>query len=158
MLLERLSAAGSSLADQAGRVMEFALPPIPGSAGVARSGLRAYCQQHQVPGDVRDAGEIVISELVTNALVHAGTPFLVWAEYDASQLTVAVLDGESTPPTVHPFDAGERSGGRGMPLIEALGAAWGVATVHLGKVVWVTIGPAPALPEQRGAARSAPPG
>jgi anti-sigma regulatory factor (Ser/Thr protein kinase) len=156
MLLERLSTAGRSLADQAGRVMEFALPPVPGSAGVARSGLRAYCQQHQVPVDVRDSGEIVISELVTNALVHAGTPFLVWAEYDAGQLTVAVLDGEATPPTVHPFDAGERSGGRGIPLIEALGAAWGVETVHLGKVVWVTIDPAAGFPQQRGAAPGAP--
>ena len=156
MLLERLSAAGSSLADQAGRVMECALPPVPGSNGVARSALRAYCQQHQVPVDVRDSGELVISELVTNALVHAGTPFMVWAEYDAGKLTVAVLDGESTPPVVHPFDAGERSGGRGMPLIEALGAAWGVATVHLGKVVWVTIDPAPGFPQQRGPAPVAP--
>jgi anti-sigma regulatory factor (Ser/Thr protein kinase) len=156
MLLERLSAAGSSLADQPGQVMELALPPVPGSSGVARRALRVYCQDRQVPIDVQDSGEIVISELVTNALVHAGTPFLVWAEYDAGRLTVAVLDGESTPPMVHPFDAGERTGGRGMPLIAALGAVWGVATAPLGKIVWVAIDPAPALPEQRGATPGAP--
>jgi anti-sigma regulatory factor (Ser/Thr protein kinase) len=150
MLLDRLSAAGGSgLADPDGRVLELALPATPVSVGVARRALLAYCRERHVPHDVEETGELIISELVTNAVQHAGTPFLVWVEHDADELTVAVLDGNTSSPHLRAFDT-ERYGGRGMPLVEALGAAWGTATTRLGKVVWVTIAAEAAhLPEPR---------
>jgi|tagenome__1003787_1003787.scaffolds.fasta_scaffold20111324_1 anti-sigma regulatory factor (Ser/Thr protein kinase) len=78
MLLERLPAAGGTLADQGDGVLELALPPASASAGGARRALGEYCRKHGVPAELRESGELVISELVTNAVLHARTPFLVW--------------------------------------------------------------------------------
>jgi hypothetical protein len=103
-----------------------------------------------VPDDVRESGVLVLSELVTNALVHARTPFLVWAEYDAGDLSLAVLDGDVTGPDLQPFDDGLRVGGRGMAIVDEVGATWGVVTTVLGKVVWATIASSAQVPEQRG--------
>ena len=140
MLLERLSAAGGSLADQPD-VLELALPARTTSAGEARRALSAYCADLDVPEGLVEVGVLVISELVTNAVLHAGTPFLMWAEYDRAvhQLGLAVVDGEATLPLPLPMDDLQQEGGRGMALVALLGASWGLVRTSLGKIVWVTI-------------------
>ena len=148
MLLDRLSAAGGSLADQAPQVLELALQAHTLSAGEARLALAAYTRAHAVPADMADGGILAISELVTNAVLHAQTPFLVWAEYDAGHLTLAGLDGSATLPMLLPPD-GDREGGRGMAIIDQLGATWGLVKTALGKVVWVDLAPAAPVPDQR---------
>jgi anti-sigma regulatory factor (Ser/Thr protein kinase) len=149
MLLERLPAAGGSLADHADQILELALPPVPSSAGAARRALGEYCMKYGVPADLLESGELVISELVTNAVLHARTPFLVWAEYDAGALTVAVADGNSTLPRLLPPDDDLRQGGRGMAVIDELGGRWGVVKTDLGKTVWATIPGQAEVPTQR---------
>jgi|tagenome__1003787_1003787.scaffolds.fasta_scaffold20092802_1 anti-sigma regulatory factor (Ser/Thr protein kinase) len=149
MLLERLPAAGGSLADESDQVLELALPPVSASAGAARRALGEYCTKHEAPADLREFGELVISELVTNAVVHARTPFLVWAEYDAGELTIAVADGASAVPRLLPFDDGLRQGGRGMAVVDELGGRWGLVKTDLGKIVWVTIPGQAEVPAQR---------
>ena len=152
MLLERLSAAGGSLADQSLHVLELPLPPVPSSAAQARRALSTYCREHAVPEELADVGRLVLSELVTNAVLHARTPLLMWAEYDAGQLTVAVQDGEASLPRLVPLDDGQRDGGRGVAIVDRLGATWGLLRTSLGKIVWVALtGPTatPALPAPR---------
>ena len=148
MLLDRLSADGGSLADQAPQVLELALEAHPASVAGARHALAAYTRACAVPADMVDGGILAISELVTNAVVHAETPFLVWAEYDAGHLTLAVLDGSATLPMLLPLDD-DREGGRGMAIIDQLGATWGLVKMALGKVVWVDLAPTAPLPDQR---------
>src|SRR4051794_5728469 len=132
MLLERLPAAGGSLTHEGQQVLELALPPVPASAGAARRALGAYCATHSVPPELRQSGELLISELVTNAVLHARTPFLVWAEYDGGELTVAVGDGAATLPRLLPFDDGQRQRGRGMAIVEDVGGSWGLVKTGRG--------------------------
>jgi anti-sigma regulatory factor (Ser/Thr protein kinase) len=153
MLLERLSAAGGSLADQGADVLELALPARASSAGDARRALAGYCRSLCVPAGLTEVGVLVTSELVTNAVLHARTPFLMWAEYDApaAQLGLAVVDGEASLPTLVPMDT-ELDGGRGIAMIDLLGATWGLVRTSMGKIVWVTINDPdrpPASPSRR---------
>jgi anti-sigma regulatory factor (Ser/Thr protein kinase) len=150
VLLERLT-AGGSLADLAPRVLELALPAHATSPGEARAAFRVYAQANDLSTDLVDSGLLVISELVTNALLHAETPVLVWAEYDAGHLTLAAVDGSSTLPVLSPFPDGHREGGRGMAIVDELGATWGLIRTALGKIIWVDLvaEAIPAVPGQR---------
>src|SRR4051812_6043406 len=126
MLLQRLSAVGGSMADEGDRVLELALPAAASSAGDARRALAGYCRAHVVPPDLTEPGLLALTELVTNAVLHAKTPTMVWAEFDEDQLTLAVLDGGATLPRLLALDNGERLGGRGIAVIAELGASWGL--------------------------------
>lgn len=98
------------------------MSPEPRSAGVARRALGVYCLQFGVPERLLESGGLAISELVTNAVVHARTSALVLAEYDGRNLTLAVADGASAMPMPLPPDR-LREGGRGVAIIEELGRA-----------------------------------
>jgi anti-sigma regulatory factor (Ser/Thr protein kinase) len=131
-----------------GMPLELQLPPDPRSAARARRAVAEACGQWGVP-DLIDTGTLAVSELVTNAIVHADSPIMVLAEYDDGNLTMAVADGESRLPTLLPQDAA-REGGRGVAIVDQLGATWGVQTTVLGKIVWVNLcreleSPAPSL-------------
>ena len=118
--------------------LELALSPDLQSAGEARRALALYCREERVPAQLAEVGILAISELVTNVVIHAGTPALVLAEYDGVNLTVAVADGTDTEPTVLPRD-NERDHGLGVEIVEELGATWGIRRTYLGKVVWVNL-------------------
>jgi hypothetical protein len=73
----------------------------------------SVCRGRGVPAELAEPGILVVSELVTNGIQHAGTPTIVWAEYEAGTLTVAVTAGEALlPALLAPDDA--REGGRGI--------------------------------------------
>jgi anti-sigma regulatory factor (Ser/Thr protein kinase) len=147
-LLRRLSAQGGALRlseDETRSWLEFALVPEAHSAGEARRALAAYCRDRRVPAQMTEAGVLAMSELVTNVVIHAGTPALVLAEYDGVNLTLAVADGADTQPTVLPTDD-ERDHGRGIAIVEDLGATWGIRRTYLGKVVWVNLARADLVP------------
>jgi PAS domain S-box-containing protein len=88
--------------------------------------------------DIVDAAQLVVSELVTNAILHTATPIELFARVDADGLLVEVSDGSTTPPTerAHAALAGT---GRGLTLIHDLSAGWGVRDLPNGKVVWACI-------------------
>jgi hypothetical protein len=90
-------------------------------------------------GAQADAAMLVTSELVTNALVHAGTGPRVFVARSGSRLRLAVRDGNATGP--QPRRVGPSSpNGRGMVLVAAMSRAWGVLpTAEEGKVVWAVL-------------------
>jgi anti-sigma regulatory factor (Ser/Thr protein kinase) len=140
-LLRRLSAEGGTLRfseEEIASWLEFALFPEPQSAGAARRALAAYCDQQRVPDRLTDVGVLAMSELVTNVIIHASTPALVLAEYDGANLTLAVADGSTAPPVALPPNL-EHEQGRGVAIVEELGATWGIRRTYLGKVVWVNL-------------------
>jgi serine phosphatase RsbU (regulator of sigma subunit)/anti-sigma regulatory factor (Ser/Thr protein kinase) len=85
----------------------------------------------------RDVGELLLSELVTNAVVHAASEVVVELEIDNGGLLVRVRDAD-TGPLVGRAGAGSEldEGGRGFMLVDRLADAWG--TEHSGgrKSVW----------------------
>jgi anti-sigma regulatory factor (Ser/Thr protein kinase) len=151
-LLRRLSAEGGTLRfsdDEASNWLELALFPAPRGAREARRALAEYCQREGVSNELTEVGVLAMSELVTNALIHAGSPALVLAEYDGANLTLAVADGSDAMPRVLPPDD-EREHGRGVAIVEELGATWGIRRTHLGKVVWVNLARADFLSPEAG--------
>ncbi|WP_280714447.1 SpoIIE family protein phosphatase [Kitasatospora sp. MAP5-34] len=85
-------------------------------------------------GTLVDIAELLTSELITNALTHAGAPTELRI-FRNRLLTVEVADIDSHPPA--PRRAGDSDeGGRGMHLINELAHRWGSRSTTDGKVVW----------------------
>jgi len=114
------------------------LGPRHRDVAAARAFVADRCHEWGCGGLVEDA-ELVISELVTNALVHgAGRRELRVALSDAALRLQVIDEGKGMP---DPRQAGQGDeDGRGLLLVSALCAAWGVeALPGEGKVVWAEI-------------------
>ncbi len=87
--------------------------------------------------DAHDA-QLVLSELATNAVMHAGTPFSVAVRCDGSTVRISVQDRSSGQPIMRNGKPGALSG-RGLRLISAVARAWGVEYRSDGKTVWAEL-------------------
>jgi anti-sigma regulatory factor (Ser/Thr protein kinase) len=112
-------------------------------SGVAPSQARTLVRRtvgELVPEDLLDTAELLVSELVTNAILHGSGMVIVAVDCEDDTVVLTVSDDEPTPPTLQP----ERLmalGGRGMRMIELLAGDWGVRprTDGPGKQVWVRL-------------------
>ena len=118
---------------------EVALPADPTAPRRARALLRAATQDWDLDEDLSHDAAMVVTELVANAVDHAGTPSTLRVDLDDRGLYVAVRDGRpDRAPRPRPVDP-TAPRGRGLQMIDALTASWGV-TVHAdGKTVWATL-------------------
>ena len=83
---------------------------------------------------------IVVSELATNAIMHARSDFIVSMSLRDGLVRLAVRDASTALPTVRaPLPM--TMSGRGLLLIGVLAQRWGTEIVGDGKVVWVEFGP-----------------
>lgn len=110
------------------------LPDTPGSAGLARTHVRAFLFAHNLPHLYNDAA-LLTSELVTNALLHAPGPPELRLELRPDALRLEVLDTSPKFPTLRPPTPDSLSG-RGLLLVESLAAKWGVTSTSTHKSVW----------------------
>jgi anti-sigma regulatory factor (Ser/Thr protein kinase) len=78
----------------------------------------------------------VVSELATNAVVHAGTSFVLSISHDASHIRVAVTDGRPLARASMRRFSNETTTGRGLRMVQTLGQAWGVDQTDAAKTVW----------------------
>ena len=116
----------------------FALPPAPTSPREARERAARELEGWGDP-DARHAVLLLISELVTNAVVHARSTVTVdVAVRDDGPVHVTVHDESSVRPTPRRHYA-DRPGGRGLHLLESLAARWGVEDSRTGKTVWFEV-------------------
>src|SRR3954463_13094909 len=115
------------------------LPAHPKSAAAARKFILQFLTDVGRDDLGEDAG-LLVSELVTNALVHAGTQIDISAEIHGGRtLWVGVSDGSSHGPV--PQDHGVlAANGRGLNLVESLVDEWGVDASEVGKTVWFKLG------------------
>lgn len=116
----------------------LALGPDPGDVGIARRFLTERCRQWGC-GDVAEDAELVVSELVTNALIHAGSRCELRIGLTDGALRVQVTDqSEGMPEPRAADDQAEQ--GRGLLLVSVLCEAWGVEVLPGGgKVVWAEL-------------------
>jgi anti-sigma regulatory factor (Ser/Thr protein kinase) len=95
-----------------------------------------------------DGAELIVSELVTNAIVHASRtvpggphPVQLWLASDRRELLIMVADVSPRMPGATP-PADDRDGGRGLLLVEAISKNWGCyPAANGGKVVWAILAP-----------------
>jgi anti-sigma regulatory factor (Ser/Thr protein kinase) len=84
------------------------------------------------------AGQVV-SELCTNAVLHAKTPFRIELLMNSSLLTVRVHDASAARlPVIRRF-GDQATTGRGLALVADLSEQWGVDRETGGKTVWCTL-------------------
>ncbi|MEU1707401.1 SpoIIE family protein phosphatase [Streptomyces sp. NPDC005706] len=114
---------------------------VPEAVRHARRFSRRTLRAWGVSPDTLDAALLVVSELVTNALVHTGGPVRLDLSLVNHRLRLAVADTSPRSP-VKPTSIGwEATGGRGILLVEAVSAAWGTVPVSGGKQVWADLVP-----------------
>jgi anti-sigma regulatory factor (Ser/Thr protein kinase) len=143
-------ALGGKVNEIPGWSHETVLAPEPVSASKARDFICEHLVAHDLLYLVEDV-QLVVSELATNAMVHAGTPFAVTLSEGKGVVLLAVRDGStSVPARATPLVMD--MGGRGLMLVELLSGEWGASTDGSGsKSVWASFatrtrpGPAPLL-------------
>ncbi|UXY31475.1 SpoIIE family protein phosphatase [Streptomyces sp. HUAS TT20] len=112
---------------------------VPEAARHARRFTKRTLRAWGVPADDLDTVLLVVSELVTNALVHTDGQVRLDLTLVNHRLRVAVADASPRTP-MKPTNIGwEATGGRGILLVEAVSVAWGTLPVSGGKQVWADI-------------------
>jgi anti-sigma regulatory factor (Ser/Thr protein kinase) len=116
------------------------LSPTPGAPAEAREFTHEICVEWGI-GRVANLAELVASELVTNAVMHARTQIAVTLRLSGDTLSVAVRDGDPRPMFRPAPGSGAPSDehGRGLLLLDAMADAWGSTPTADGKVVWANI-------------------
>ena len=114
------------------------LPPVADSSREARHLVTDACTRWNVPA-LADIACVIASELVTNAVRHAGTPMHMTLTISDGRLLLAVRDG-SPHPAVASHPDPQMPGGRGLLLVSEMSQAWGTVTLSDGgKVVWAAL-------------------
>lgn len=85
--------------------------------------------------DLVETAQLLVSEVVTNALVHAGTPIGIHASVGDDGLRVEVSDGSTQAPAPRSY-AAMAGTGRGLRLLQQLVDRWGTLARPDGKTVW----------------------
>ncbi|MEV6180454.1 SpoIIE family protein phosphatase [Streptomyces sp. NPDC052016] len=98
--------------------------------------------------EMSEALELIVSEIVTNALIHAGSDVDVRLRAFADHLRLEVRDSDSNPPIPSPLSLTEEENaeaehGRGLLIVEALADTWNSSPNGQGKTVSLTL-PIPA--------------
>jgi anti-sigma regulatory factor (Ser/Thr protein kinase) len=120
------------------RYARTVLPPVPTSAGAARRFLRDRLNDWGYPLALAEVPCLLVSELVTNAIVHTGTPVELALRLAGRRLRSAVADGSSRTPVPRQPGANAETG-RGLKLVEELAEEWGVESTGRGKTVWFEV-------------------
>jgi anti-anti-sigma regulatory factor len=119
------------------RRLRTALRPVPGAARRGRDLATEACLLWRSPELVPRAS-IIASELVTNAVRHAGTPFELSLARTMRYLHIGVRDEDPRPAIRQTPDTLAFSG-RGLLIVEQTALSWGSTPAQSGKVVWATL-------------------
>ncbi|MEN3584679.1 ATP-binding protein [Streptomyces sp. ZYX-F-203] len=125
--------------------LEGASGVVPLARDFTRQALHAWGWLPATTADRRAAAEdvlLVVSELVTNACLHAEGPAGLWISCDRKVIRLEVTDrGAGQPAPRTPHRAG-RPGGHGMFIVQRLCLDWGVVRAPgvAGKTVWAELG------------------
>ncbi len=113
------------------------LSPTLGAARAARRFAKATAEQWGMDKLVDPILQIV-SELVTNAVEHAGTPMELRMRRRPGAVLIEVADGDGRLARPTPTGSGDERH-RGLVIVQTLSARWGVRPTGTGKVVWAQI-------------------
>ena len=116
---------------------ETVLAAEPVSAALARDFVCLHLVAHHLVHLVEDVC-LVVSELATNAVAHAQTPFGVTLSSANGSVLLAIQDGSAAAPVRSASDVMDVSG-RGLMFVEVLSHKWGTTTDGHGlKSVWAS--------------------
>lgn len=113
--------------------MRLASTPV--SIGVARTQVAELCERSGMDS-LADTAALLVSELVTNAVMHGHGDITLSVHCADSQLLVGVSDESTEPPLINPSPPTNRLGGRGLFLVNTLANSWNYQIAPDGKTVW----------------------
>ncbi|MCU0264776.1 MAG: ATP-binding protein [Actinomycetia bacterium] len=115
--------------------LRTSLDAEPGQVALARHLVSGYVREQG--HDEEDVAVLLVSELVTNAILHGRGPLELRARATGDSLRVEVHDADPrTAPTLSTDVGPTDDGGRGLQLVDILADRWGWAESPAGKVVW----------------------
>lgn len=127
------------------QIIDISLPSTLQAAGQARRALSTCVSDR----DLADEGSLLLSEAVANAVEHTesdrlrlvirhdtATGALMCAVRDASAEVAGRTGSPGAGPAVEAVDSAVCESGRGLGIIDALSAAWGISTDGFGKWLW----------------------
>ncbi|MFG2111344.1 ATP-binding protein [Streptomyces sp. NPDC048718] len=112
----------------------------PAEVGRARRWARSRLARSGIEEDEPLAETLVllISELVTNAVVHTGCPAVLRMLFGGAGVRVEVVDVSDRPPAPRRAD-GDATNGRGLELVDGLADRWGWQREGAGKSIWCEV-------------------
>lgn len=112
----------------------FSVAAEPTSVGDARRFLRSALYGWDADG-FEETATLLVSEVVTNVVLHARTAAALVVRLVEDRLRVEVRDGSPLLPIAKQYGI-EATTGRGVGLLDAMSSAWGVEATASGKTVW----------------------
>ncbi len=115
-------------------VRRIVLPVSSSSPSRAREFLRSLLDTWGIDGNLREDGALLVTEMVTNAVVHAKTPVVVEVTKGVRTVEVAVSDmGGGSVQLQDPRP--DSVTGRGLRLVDSMASEWSVTEHETGKTV-----------------------
>jgi anti-anti-sigma regulatory factor/anti-sigma regulatory factor (Ser/Thr protein kinase) len=121
------------------RRLQRNLLPVADAPRQARDLVGQAAAVWRLPADPAQVAQVIVTELVTNGVRHAGTPLDISVVLRDEYLHLAVRDREPNPPRRRTIMTERDDHGRGLQLVDGLAAAWGCVPTPDGKVVWATV-------------------
>jgi anti-sigma regulatory factor (Ser/Thr protein kinase) len=120
--------------------IRISLPQVPASAAEARRQVRRFAAENDLL-DRAGVALLVLSELVTNAVLHGSEPIQVAVTCEGEILRIEVTDGDPHIDrlVVQPGRT-DRPGGRGLHIVNSLARDWGTIAHENSKTVWAEVG------------------
>ncbi len=116
---------------------DIVLEAVPASAGAARLFIRSTLDTWSLD-DLSETVTFLANELVTNAVLHARGRLTVGLRRSHSRVRCEVCDTSPESPSVRSYAVDDLTG-RGLALVVAMAAAWGVDKSGTGKCVWFEV-------------------
>jgi serine/threonine-protein kinase RsbW len=120
------------------------VPHVPASVPRTRRTVVQDLTDHGLAGDIVDEAEIVVSELLGNAVRHGralpdGTVRVQW-QVKAGVVELDVTDGGGGPTPKPQQPSAYATSGRGLRIVRSLAHEWGVLDEDRGRTIWVCLG------------------
>jgi anti-sigma regulatory factor (Ser/Thr protein kinase) len=120
--------------------IRISLPKAVASPAEARHLVSRFAAENDLRNE-SDPALLVLSELVSNAVLHGAEPIEVCVSRDGDLLRIEVSDGGRRADGVAMRSRDDpRPGGRGLHIVNSLAQRWGTADTDSGKTVWAEIG------------------
>jgi len=120
-----------------GMDLRTVLPCDASSVGTARQLVRRQLAKVADPSVVADAS-LLVSELVTNAIIHGRTDVKLHAGVRHGVFRAEISDGNPVVPAPR-RPRSLAATGRGLLLIDEISSRWGVKNTRSGKTIWFEI-------------------
>ncbi|HVE46306.1 MAG TPA: PAS domain S-box protein [Acidimicrobiales bacterium] len=126
------------MGSRTGVLVAETLEADPASVGHARRLITAVltASGHD---DLVEVASLLVSEVVTNSLLHAGTQIRLGCTHHGGGVRIEVSDRSTLLPSVRHYDPLATTG-RGLGLVSMLASSWGVNAHDDGKTLWFELG------------------